>query len=135
MSYKSLSVGSLWSRLLWHIIPLSIPVLAVAVGDYHPVFCLPFDFRFYLLDSIEQGSPTFLKLRDTSWYRFMWWATNLVLTFLKWKFAQFVFNYVIINKNYRYSSMGKNWSCQCYFQNKSAGDPRGSCRWCWWPLV
>jgi len=23
------------------------------MGDYLPVFCLPFDFRFYLLDSIE----------------------------------------------------------------------------------
>jgi len=51
--YKSLLVGYLWSRLLWHIFPLSMPVLVVAVGDYHPVFCLPFDFRFLLLDSIE----------------------------------------------------------------------------------
>jgi len=29
-----------------------MPVLVVAVGDYRPVFCLPFDCRFYLLDSI-----------------------------------------------------------------------------------
>jgi len=28
-------------------------VLVVAVGDYRPAFCLPFYFRFYLLDSIE----------------------------------------------------------------------------------
>jgi len=30
-----------------------MPVLVVAVGDYCAVFCLPFDFSFYLLDNIE----------------------------------------------------------------------------------
>ena len=46
-------MGCLWSRLPWHNIPLSIPVLFVAVGDYRPVICLPFYCRFYLLDSKE----------------------------------------------------------------------------------
>ena len=30
-----------------------MPVLVVAVGDYCAVLCLPFDFRFYLLDNTE----------------------------------------------------------------------------------
>jgi len=33
--YKSLSVGCLLSRLRWHFIPSSTPVLVVQVGDYH----------------------------------------------------------------------------------------------------
>jgi len=44
--YKSLSAGCLWSRLLWFsdtILPLSIPVLMVQVGDYGPVFRLTVD--------------------------------------------------------------------------------------------
>jgi len=77
---------------------------------------------------LEQGSPTFMKLRTTSWYRFMRRATTLIDTLSKWKSAQFFFNYVIINKNQRYSSMRRLWSRLCYCQNRPADDPR---RLCW----
>ena len=76
---------------------------------------------------VQQGSPTCLKLRPTSRYRFMRRATSLIHTLPKSKFAQCVFNYVIINKNLRYASMWRHWSCLCYFQNRTAGDPRGRC--------
>jgi len=34
--------------------------------------------------TLEQGSPTFLKLRATSWYKFMRRATNWIHTLMKW---------------------------------------------------
>jgi len=44
--YKSLSVGNLWSRLLWCYCSFVNTSVMVQVGDYRPVFHLPFDFCF-----------------------------------------------------------------------------------------
>jgi len=49
-------------------------------------------------NSVLQGSPTFLKLRATSWYKFMRRATSLIHTLLKKKFTNFVFNHVSLIK-------------------------------------
>ena len=48
--------------------------------------------------SVDQGSPTFLKLRVTFWYRFMRRADSLIHTLLT-KIWSICLNYVIINAN------------------------------------
>jgi len=37
----------------------------------------------YSANRLHQGSPTFLKLRATSWHRFVWRVTSLIHTLLK----------------------------------------------------
>jgi len=76
----------------------------------------PIRFR----DHLQQGSPTFLRLRTTS-------ATSLICTpAIKIKMLLNLPSIILVGL-YWSSLMWRHWPCYCHFQNRLTGNLHGPC--------